>query len=73
VAALDRLESLGLVKCSLVRQDVRLYKFTVPADPAPGDAFGRLRSLVDSRAGRLLLAKRLRRHDPPSEGGAPGW
>ena len=63
VAALDYLESLGLVQRSRVSQNVRRYQFSVPSDPLRGDAFKRLLALADSRAGRVLLAKTLRGGD----------
>jgi hypothetical protein len=60
VAALDSLESSGLVERSRVSQGVRLNQLTAPADPARRDALERLMTLADSRTGRLLLARRLR-------------
>ncbi|HEV8713942.1 MAG TPA: helix-turn-helix domain-containing protein [Candidatus Binatia bacterium] len=63
VAALDVLESLGLVERSRASQGARLYQFTLPADPPRRDAFERLTVLADSRAGRLRLAKKLRPRD----------
>ena len=60
VAALDFLESRRLVQRSRVSQNVRLYQFTVPSDRLRGDAFARLLALTDSRAGRVLLSKKLR-------------
>ena len=64
VAALDSLESSGLVERSRVSQGVRLYQLTAPADPTRGDALERLMSLADSHTVRLLLARRLRCSDP---------
>jgi hypothetical protein len=76
VTALDTLESLGLVERSRVSQGVRLYQFTGPADPPRGDALDRLITFAESRAARLLLAKRLRRGGPsfapPSQKGEKG-
>jgi hypothetical protein len=73
VTALDTLESLGLVKRSRVSQGVRLYQFTGPADPPRADALDRLITLTESRAARLLLAKKLQRGGlsfaPPSQKG----
>jgi DNA-binding MarR family transcriptional regulator len=60
VAALDSLESSGLVECSRVSQGVRLYQVTASADPTRRDALERLMTLADSRTVRLLLARRLR-------------
>ena len=69
VAALDSLESTGLVKHSGVShsQGVRLYEVTVSADPARRDALERLMTLADSRTVRLLLARRLRGSDRPDQ------
>src|SRR5262249_41903876 len=69
VAALDVLESLGLVERSRVSQGARLYQFTMPLVP-PGDGvFERLLALADPRAGRVLLSRQLRRNDRrPEEG-----
>ena len=58
VAALDSLESSGLVKPSRVSQGVRLYQVTASADPARRDALERLMTLADSQTVRLLLAWR---------------
>ena len=59
VAALDSLESSGLVERSRVSQGVRLYQVTASADPARCDALERLMTLADSHAVRLLLARKL--------------
>jgi hypothetical protein len=67
VAALDSLESSGLVQPSRVSQGVRLYQLTPPADPTRGDASERLMSLADSHTVRLLLARRMRGSDRPDE------
>jgi DNA-binding MarR family transcriptional regulator len=64
VAALDSLESSGLVERSRVSQGVRLYQLTVPADPTRRDALERLTTLADSHTVRLLLAPRRRGSDP---------
>lgn len=63
VAALDVLESLGLVERSRVSQIVRLYRFTVPSDPRRGDAWAGLLALASHRAGRVRLAKGWRGRD----------
>src|SRR5215472_16125997 len=42
VAALDSLESLGLVNRSRVDQGVRLYQFATPEDTGRGDTLGQL-------------------------------
>ena len=67
VAALDSLESRGLVQPSRVSQGVRLYQLTTPADPARGDALGRLMTLADGQIVRLLLARRPRGNDRPDQ------
>jgi hypothetical protein len=59
-AALDLLESLHLVERSRVSQGVRMYQYTVPADPQRRDASERLFDLANSRAGRVVLSKTLR-------------
>src|SRR5713226_779721 len=58
VAALDSLESSGLVVRSRVSQGVRLYQLTAPADPTRRDALERLMTFADSHTVRLLLARR---------------
>ena len=69
VAALDVLDSLRLVERSRVSQGVRLYRFTVPADPERGDASEQLFALANRRAGRVVLSKKLRAGDrTPREG-----
>ena len=67
VAALDSLESSGLVQPSRVSQGVRLYQLTAPADLTRRDALGRLMTLADSHTVRLLLGRRLRRNDRPDQ------
>ena len=67
--ALDILASLRLVERSRVSQGVRMYRFTVPADPQRRDASERLFALANSRAGRVVLSKKLRAGDAtPREG-----
>src|SRR3989441_1726398 len=61
VAALDSLESSGLVERSRVCQGVRLYQVTASADPALRDALERLMTLDDNHTVRLLLARRRQR------------
>jgi DNA-binding MarR family transcriptional regulator len=58
VAALDSLESSGLVERSRVSQGVRLYEVTALADPARRDVLARLMALADSHTVRSLLAGR---------------
>lgn len=65
VEALDHLQSLDLVIRSRVNQGVRLHHSNLSADSPRGDILGRLMTLADSRAGRLLLAKKLRPGDRP--------
>ena len=67
VAALDSLESSGLVERSRVSQGVRLYQLTAPADPMRRDALERLMTLADSHTVRLLLARRLPSSDRPDQ------
>jgi DNA-binding transcriptional ArsR family regulator len=67
VAALDSLESSGLVERSRVSQGVRLYQATAPADPTRRDALERLMTFADSHTVRLLLARRLRGSDRPDQ------
>ena len=67
VAALDSLESSGLVQPSRVFQGVRFYQLTAPADPTRRDALVRLMTLADSHTVRLLLGRRLRGNDRPDQ------
>ena len=67
VAALDSVESSGLVERSRVSQGVRLYQLTAPADPTRRDALERLMTLADSHTVRLLLTRRLRGSDRPDK------
>lgn len=60
-AALDRLESLGLIQRSRGSQGVRLYRISVPADPLRYSCFIELMNLAEKREGRLLLLKHLSR------------
>lgn len=66
IAALDGLESQGLVERSRIEQNVRLYQFTAPADGPRGEALERLLAFADGRAGRSALAKRLRKNERPA-------
>ena len=67
VAALDSLESSGLVERSRVSQGVRLYQLTAPADPTRRDALERLMTLADSHTVRLPLGRRLRSSNQPNQ------
>jgi DNA-binding MarR family transcriptional regulator len=58
VAALDSLESSGLVVRSRVSQGVRLYQLTAPTDPTRRDALEQLMTFADSHTVRLVLARR---------------
>ena len=59
IAALERLENLGFVDRSRVNRGERLYQFVTPAEPSRGEPLGRLMTLLDSRVGRLLVARQL--------------
>ena len=67
VAALDSLESSGLVERSRVSQGVRLYQLTAPADPTRRDTMERLMAFADNHTVRLPLARRLRETDRPDQ------
>jgi len=67
VAALDSLESSGLVQPSRAFQGVRLYQLTAPADPTPRDASERLMTLADSHTVRQLLGRRPRVSERPDQ------
>jgi hypothetical protein len=69
IAALDVLESLGLIKRSRVSQGARLYTFTVPSVPPRGGALERLLDLSSDRAGRLRVSRQLRRRSQISPEG----
>lgn len=58
--ALDRLESIGLVKRSRTSGSVCLYHFVLSTDPVWRNCFQELMSLAENRAGRLLVAQKLR-------------
>jgi hypothetical protein len=60
IAAMDALESLGLVGRSRVSKGARFYQFTVPSSPPHGTVFAQLLALANHRAGRLRLSKHLR-------------
>jgi hypothetical protein len=61
VVALDVLESLALVTRSRVSQGARLYQFGLPLDSPRSAAFAQLQALIADRAGRVRVAKQLRR------------
>ena len=66
VAALDSLESSGLVERSRVSQGVRLYQVTASADPTRRDALERLMTLADGHTVRLSLGRKLRGSGQPN-------
>ena len=63
VAALDRLEILGLLECFPVSDSVRLYQFSMPLDPQERDAWARLLALARYSAGWMRLTGHLRGGD----------
>jgi DNA-binding MarR family transcriptional regulator len=69
-AALDRLESLGLIQRlrGSRSQGMRLYRFSMPTDPGRHSCLMELMSLTEKRTGRLLLLSHLHRgcHEPPT-------
>ena len=67
VAALDSLDSLGLVERSRDSQGVRLYEVTAPTDPARRDALARLMLFADGHTVRPRLARRLRGIEPSGQ------
>jgi hypothetical protein len=61
-AALERLESQKLIQRSRSSQGVRFYQFVFQKpNQAPECFFRQLMSFADSRSGRLLIVKHLRR------------
>jgi DNA-binding MarR family transcriptional regulator len=66
-AALDVLESLGLVERSRISQGVRLYKFITPSAAGRAEAFNQLQALTSHRIGRSLVYKQLQRGDRTPE------
>ena len=66
LTALGDLEAEGLIGRSRVSQGARMYQLTVPADSPCSGAFARLLALSIPPAGRLRLAKQLRRDDQRS-------
>jgi hypothetical protein len=69
IAALEALESRGLIARSRVSQGARLYEFTGPTEPPLGTAFRRLLDLADDRTGRVHLSDRLRREERTPQAG----
>jgi hypothetical protein len=67
VAALDSVESSGLVERSRISQGVRFHQLTAPADLTRRDALERLMTLADSHTVRLLLARRLPGSERPDQ------
>ena len=65
--ALDRLERQKLIECSRPSHgvhEVRIYRISASADAEPRRCIQQLFGLSESRAGRLLLEKRLKRGRP---------
>jgi hypothetical protein len=60
-AALERLESLGLIQRSRGSQGVRLYRISIPEDPLRYSCFLELISLAEKPGGRLQLLRHLQR------------
>jgi hypothetical protein len=60
-AALQRLETLGLIQRSRVNQGIRFYRMSATLEPIYQSSLLELMSLNQDRAGRLLLLKHLRR------------
>ena len=60
-AALETLESTGLIERSRGSQGVRLHRISVPEDPLQYSCFIELMKLDKKREGRLLLLKHLPR------------
>jgi DNA-binding MarR family transcriptional regulator len=58
--ALDRLERERLIERSRALQGVRLYRMLIQTDDRRQRCLRQLVSLSENRAGRLLLAKRLK-------------
>ncbi len=63
-SALNRLESLGFVERSRGSQGIRLFRFSIPTDPLRSAWLIGLLKLSETRTGRLLLLKHLRRDSP---------
>ena len=64
-AALNRLETLGLIERSRISQGIRIYQFLEPAEPGRRSCLTELMNLAQNRAGRLLLQRHLKssRHE----------
>jgi predicted transcriptional regulator len=60
-AAIHRLEGMGLIQRSRVSQGIRFYRFSAPMESARKSSLVELMNLTQSRAGRLLLLKHLKR------------
>ncbi len=63
-AALDQLESLGLIECSRGSQGISLYRFSIPTDCSRYSCFLELMRLAEERTGRRLLLKHLPARSP---------
>jgi DNA-binding IclR family transcriptional regulator len=60
VAALHKLDALGLIQRSRVSQGIRFYRFSAPAEPSRYACFLELMNLAQNRTGRLVLLKHLK-------------
>jgi hypothetical protein len=60
-AALQKLETLGLIERSRVTQGIRFYRVPAPEEPLRHGCLLELMSLTQDRAGRLLLLRHLKR------------
>jgi len=59
-AALQRLETLGLVRRSRISQGIRMYQFSEPSEPGRRSCLLSLMSLAQNRTGRLRLLQQLK-------------
>jgi len=59
-AALQRLETLGLVQRSRISQGIRIYQFSEPSEPGRRSCLLSLMSLAQNRTGRLRLLQQLK-------------
>jgi DNA-binding transcriptional ArsR family regulator len=60
-AALNRLETLGLIRRSRDSQGIRLYRFSEPEEPSRRSSLVALMTVAQNRDGRLLLLNHLKR------------
>ncbi len=64
VAALQKLEALGLIQRSRAVQGVRMYQFLAPTEPGRCSCFLELMSLAQNRTALLVLRRHLKRAIP---------